>query len=136
MALLAVEGAIDDIAGVGQRSGELAIQVGIVLDHEEAQGSILHSRAGIELAIYGINGHVNHSATAAEQSQHIDEFVVLSAEASAHHFGVFTVLAQRFDGLAQRNRLVVVNGGALFRPCEARTMGRLGPNGLEGGSAE
>ena len=38
MALLAVEGAIDDIAGVGQRGGELAIEVGVILDDEEAQG--------------------------------------------------------------------------------------------------
>ena len=45
MALLAVEGAIDDIAGVGQRSGKLAIEIGVVLDHEEAQGIILRSAA-------------------------------------------------------------------------------------------
>ena len=37
MALLAVEGAVDHIAGVGQRGGELAVEVGIVLDDEEAQ---------------------------------------------------------------------------------------------------
>ncbi len=79
MAFLAIEGAIDDIAGVGQRCGELAIKVGIVLDHEEAQGIILHSRAGMVLAIYGVNGNVDHFATAAKQSQHIHEFLVLPA---------------------------------------------------------
>jgi hypothetical protein len=101
VALLAIEGAVDDVAGVGKRSGELAIQVWIVLDHEEAQGIFLHSRAGIELAIYGVNGHVDHFATAAEQSQHVDELIVLLAEASTHDFGVFTMLAQRFDRLAK-----------------------------------
>ena len=41
MALLAVEGAVDDIAGVGQRGGELAVEIGVVLDDEEAQGDPL-----------------------------------------------------------------------------------------------
>ena len=41
MAFFAVEGAIDDVAGVGQRGGELAVKVGIVLDDEEAQGFFL-----------------------------------------------------------------------------------------------
>ena len=81
MALLAVEGAIDDIAGVGQRGGELAVEVGIVLDHEEAQGILLRSAAGMILAINGVNGHADHFATAAEQSQHIDEFPVVAAKA-------------------------------------------------------
>ena len=38
VALLAVEGAVDGIAGVAQRGHELAIQVGIVLDNEKSQG--------------------------------------------------------------------------------------------------
>ena len=41
MALFAVEGAVDDIAGVGQRGGELAVEIGVVLDDEEAQGGPL-----------------------------------------------------------------------------------------------
>ena len=41
VALLAVEGAVDHIAGVGQRRGELPVEVGIVLDHEETQGNFL-----------------------------------------------------------------------------------------------
>src|SRR6266849_263881 len=36
MALLAVEGAVHHIASIGQRGGELAIEIGVVLDHEEA----------------------------------------------------------------------------------------------------
>ena len=34
MALLAVEGAIDDVAGVGQRGCELPVEIGVVLDNE------------------------------------------------------------------------------------------------------
>ena len=37
MALLAVEGAVDDVAGVGQRGRELAVEVGVVFDDEQAQ---------------------------------------------------------------------------------------------------
>src|SRR5262249_46535250 len=36
MALLAVEGAVHHIAGITQRGGELAIEIGVILDHEEA----------------------------------------------------------------------------------------------------
>src|SRR4051812_13485028 len=39
MPLLAIEGAIDDIAGVGQRLGKLAIEIGVVLDDEQAHAS-------------------------------------------------------------------------------------------------
>ena len=45
--LLAVEGAIDDIAGVGQRGGELAIEIGVVLDDEQAQGIFLRRTANV-----------------------------------------------------------------------------------------
>ena len=38
--LLAVEGAVDDIAGVGQRRGELAVQIRIVLNDEQAQAGL------------------------------------------------------------------------------------------------
>ncbi len=40
VSLLAVEGAIDHIAGVGQRRRELAVEVGIILDDEEAHSSL------------------------------------------------------------------------------------------------
>jgi hypothetical protein len=137
MAFLAIEGAIDDIAGVGQRCGELAIKVGIILDHEEAQGIILHSRAGMVLTIYGVNCNVDYFATAAKQSQHIHEFLVLPAQASPYDFGVLAVLAQRFDGLAERNSPVVVNRGALFVSCETRAvLGGLGRHGRKARVAE
>jgi len=41
MAFLAVEGAIDDIAGVGERGRELPVEIGIILDDEEPQGRVL-----------------------------------------------------------------------------------------------
>jgi len=46
MALLAVEGAVDHIAGVRERSRQLAIEIGVVLDDEQAHGQNLltHSR--------------------------------------------------------------------------------------------
>jgi hypothetical protein len=51
MALLAVECAVNDIAGIGQRGGELAVEVGVVLDNEEAQC------VGLRLAAKGpLNG--------------------------------------------------------------------------------
>ena len=37
MALLAVEGAVDHVAGIGQRGRELAVEIGVVLDDEQAQ---------------------------------------------------------------------------------------------------
>src|SRR3977135_4567499 len=49
VALLAVEGAVDDIARVGERGRELPVEIGIVLDDEETQGkpSADRSRAAI-----------------------------------------------------------------------------------------
>ena len=38
--LLAVEGAIDHIAGVGQRRGELTIEIGIIFNDEQAQARL------------------------------------------------------------------------------------------------
>lgn len=76
------------------------------------------------LAIYGVNGNVDYFATAAKQSQHIHEFLVLPAKACPDHFRVLTVLTQGFDGLAKRNRLVVVNRGPLFRSRKARVVAR------------
>ena len=46
MALLAVEGAVHHVAGIGQRGGELAVEIGIVLDHEEAHSGFSRAAAG------------------------------------------------------------------------------------------
>src|SRR5690348_39201 len=120
MTLFAVERAIDDISGVGQRSGELAIEIGVILDHEEAQGIFLRLAAGMILTIYGVNSRVDHFATAAEQSQYIDEFTVVSAKVGTNNFGILAMFAQKFDGLGQRNCLVCGNRGALFGLGQAR----------------
>ena len=119
MALLAVESAIDDVACVGQRGRELAVEIGVVLDHEEAQGLVLRSAADMKLTIRGVNSCTDHFATAAEQSQHVDEFIVVPAELGADDFRVLAVFSQRFDGLRQRNRLVGGDRGALFGLGEA-----------------
>ena len=44
MPLLAVESAVDHIAGIGQRGGELPVEIGIVLDNEKAQTKKLRLR--------------------------------------------------------------------------------------------
>jgi hypothetical protein len=41
MTFLAVEGAVDNVASVGQGRCKLPVQVGIVLDNEETQGKVL-----------------------------------------------------------------------------------------------
>jgi hypothetical protein len=89
------------------------------------------------LAIYGVNGNVDYFATAAKQSQHIHEFLVLATQARPDDFRMLAILAQGFDGLAKRNRLVVVNCGALFRSCKARVVaGGLGRHGGKAHIAE
>jgi len=40
MPLLAIEGAIDDIAGIGQRGGELTIEIRIVLNDKQTQAGL------------------------------------------------------------------------------------------------
>jgi hypothetical protein len=89
------------------------------------------------LAIYGVNRNVDYFATAAKQSQHIHEFLVLATQARPDDFRMLAILAQGFDGLAERNRLVVVNCGALFGSCKARlVIGRLGRHGGKAHIAE
>ena len=75
MAFLAVEGAVDHIARVGQRRGELAVEVGIVLDHEETQGGFLPVSGVDNLAAGRIDGGVRHFAIPREHCQHIDEAI-------------------------------------------------------------
>jgi hypothetical protein len=40
MPLFTIEGAINDITGVGQRGGQLAIEVGVIFNDEQAQGGL------------------------------------------------------------------------------------------------
>jgi len=48
----------------------------------------------VQLTIHGINRRIDHFATAAEQSQHIDELVVVPAELGADHFRVLALFPQ------------------------------------------
>jgi hypothetical protein len=75
----------------------------------------------MKLTIHGIDSRADHFATAAEQSQHVDEFIVMAAELRADDFRVPAVLSQRFDGLGQRYRVIGRNCGALFGLAEAGT---------------
>jgi hypothetical protein len=68
----------------------------------------------MKLTIHGVNSCADYFATAAEQSQHIDEFVVVPADLGADDLRVLTVFSQRFDGLSQGNRLIGRDRGSLF----------------------
>ncbi len=75
MPLLAVERAIDDIARIGEGRGKLAIEIGIVLDHEETQEQVLRSAGFDHPAAAGIDGRPRHFAIARQHCQHIDEAI-------------------------------------------------------------
>ena len=141
MALLAVESAIDDIAGVGQRGGELAIEIGVVLDDEEAQWLFLRTEQSLapvdNLAIGGVNCRDGHFAVAREHSQHIDEAVAALAELGPDHIGPLPVLAQNLDGIGERDSAVSGNRGALFELVQAGAVGwRIGRKSRCGKQAE
>jgi hypothetical protein len=76
-----------------------------------------------EFAVFGVNRHIDHFATAAEQSQHIDKLtvpLVVPAKFGADDFGMLAVCAQRFDGLSEGNGVIGYDCGALFGLVEAR----------------
>jgi hypothetical protein len=85
----------------------------------------------MKLTIHGINRRIDHFATAAEQSQHIDESGIVPAESGADQFRVLAVFSQRFNRLRQRNRLVGSDSRTLFGLGEAGiAVGGVGsPNG-------
>jgi hypothetical protein len=107
MPLLAVEGAVDDVTGIGQRGRKLAVKIGVVLDDEQAQGGVSGSASADNFAIGGVNGFAEHSATAPEQSQHIDKPVVVAAEPGAHQLGMMAVFAPIADRLGERYGLLL-----------------------------
>ncbi len=82
MALLAVEGAVDDVAGIGQRGGELPIEIGIVLDNKKAQKP-LRSALAHQRATGGVDGNPRHFAIMRKDCQQIDEPVLTGALAVA-----------------------------------------------------
>ncbi len=53
MTFLAVEGAIDGIARIGQRRAKLAVEIGIVLDDQKAHGLKTTPRSGGSMPFAG-----------------------------------------------------------------------------------
>ena len=90
--LLAVEGAIDHVAGIGQRGGELPVEIRIVLDDEETH-AVLRSEAADKLALHGIDDGARHFAIAAENCQHVDESLGAAAQARPHQRSAHAVLS-------------------------------------------
>jgi hypothetical protein len=78
------------------------------------------------LATGGVNGRGEHFATAAEESQHIEEFIAIVAKSCAHDFGVAAVLTRGFYGLGERNRLVGSDRRALLRLGQAAGLRHVG----------
>src|ERR1039458_330624 len=78
------------------------------------------------LAVRGVNGFADHSATAPEQSQHIDQPVAMMAKPGPHQLGVVAVLAPRFDHPGERNGFLVGDRGTLFGLVQAGVMRRIG----------
>ena len=88
MTFLAVESAVDHIAGVGQGRCELPVQVGIVLDDEETQGKILNLAAAGKSSGTGIDGHVGHFAIPRKQCQQVDKTILPLAELRSDHLAL------------------------------------------------
>jgi hypothetical protein len=72
MALLAVEGAVDDITGIRQRGRQLPIEIGIVFDNKKAQIKLRLAVAD-ESALHGVDGDLSHFAIVGKDCQHVDE---------------------------------------------------------------
>ena len=80
MPLLAVESAVDNIAGIGQRRRKLPIEIRIVLDNKKAQRDYAPLALPDQGALSGIDGQSDHFAIAAENCQHVDEAIVTAAK--------------------------------------------------------
>jgi len=55
----------------------------------------------LEFAAYCINSRGDHFATTAEQSQHIDQFLIVSAQAGPDNLGILAMLPKHLDGLGK-----------------------------------
>jgi hypothetical protein len=96
MAFLAVKGAVDHIAGVGQRGRELTVEIGIVLDNEKAQEKLRLKPAG-QRAFDCIDGEARHFAIVSENCQQIDEPFGPAAKPRPHQ-GSHDVAPDRVHG--------------------------------------
>jgi hypothetical protein len=87
----------------------------------------------MKLTVSGVDDCADHFATAAEQSQHVDQFIVIPAELGADHLGMPAVFPQGLDRLSERDRVAGRNRGTLLDLGQARTV--LGTIGRRGGQA-
>jgi hypothetical protein len=101
VAFLAIESAVDDVPGIRQCGGKLTIEIWIILDHEETHGLFLRCATELDFAVHCIDGRGDYFATTAEQSQHIDQFLVMPAQPGADDFGILPVFPKIFNGLGK-----------------------------------
>jgi hypothetical protein len=125
VALLAVESAVDDISGIGQRGCQLPIEIGVVLDDKKTQIELRSVVAG-ERAFHGIYGDPSHFAIARKDCQHVDEPLVVMAQPRPHH-GTLHAPPRRVHGGRKPNELATFGLGAAFFLVEAGVLG-LGAN--------
>ena len=78
------------------------------------------------LAGRGVNGLADHSATAPEQSQHVDKPVAVTAKPGPHQIGVLAALAPESDHPGERNGFLVGDRGTLFGLVQAGIVLRIG----------
>ena len=87
------------------------------------------------LAVRSVNGLADHFATVAEQSQHIDEAVVMPAKPGPYQLGVVAARAPEFHRLTEPDGLMVGDRGALFGFAQADAMRGIGALGRHGNGA-
>ncbi len=101
--LLAVEGAIDRIARLAERLYELAVQVLVVLDNEQAQSFPLLPTGGDRLAGHGVEDAMYQPPVLAQKIDLVDEAGLAVAEPHADGLGLLLgrLVAHQRKGLRQ-----------------------------------
>ena len=102
MPLLAVTRGVDGVAGIAEGLAELAVQIGIVLDDENAHETF-RSVAGDGAAL-GVDRDPLHLAAGAQHIDHIDEAAAATAELRRDD-----VAGKAAPHLAERDRLAVLH---------------------------
>ena len=129
MALLAVEGAIHDITGIGQRGRQLPIEIGIVLDNKKPQIKLRLMVAG-ECALYGIYGDPSHFAIVRKDCQHVDE-PIMAVTQTRPHYRTRHAPSRHMHGGREPNERTAIGLGPAFFLVEAGVLG-LGVNRMGG----
>jgi hypothetical protein len=88
------------------------------------------------LAGRGVNGLADHSATAPEQSQHVDKPIAVTAKPGPHQIGELAALAPESDHPSERDGFLVGNRRALFGLVQAAIVRRIGGQSRRGHKAE